>query len=96
MCNEFHGLRASGFQHVALASALLISVKQELQKLREFRASGFHNVILALTPRAFVLNIGKTSRIEGCSFSNCGSRLSAACTRSKHLQELQGLRAGGF
>eukprot|EP00959_Pyramimonas_sp_CCMP1952_P286919 6000129-Pyramimonas_sp.AAC.1 len=34
--------------------------------------------------------LAKVSRIEGGSFSRCGSRLSAARIRFKHLQEFCG------
>eukprot|EP00959_Pyramimonas_sp_CCMP1952_P431289 9032848-Pyramimonas_sp.AAC.1 len=37
----------------------------------------------------------RASRIENGPFSICGSRLSAAHIRFKHLQELHALRAGG-
>eukprot|EP00959_Pyramimonas_sp_CCMP1952_P390590 8185164-Pyramimonas_sp.AAC.1 len=36
------------------------------------------------------------SRMEGQSFSKCGSRLHAARNRFQHLQELHGWRPGRF
>eukprot|EP00959_Pyramimonas_sp_CCMP1952_P369211 7733709-Pyramimonas_sp.AAC.1 len=61
----------------------------KLQKWQQFRTwtqGRFQHVVLALTSRAFVLKYVRASRVEGGSFSNCASRLSAAHTRSKQLQ----------
>eukprot|EP00959_Pyramimonas_sp_CCMP1952_P268547 5615148-Pyramimonas_sp.AAC.1 len=47
--------------------------------------------------RAFSFqNIARASRIEGGWCSNCGSRLSVARTRVKHVQEFHGSWAGRF
>eukprot|EP00959_Pyramimonas_sp_CCMP1952_P278865 5830850-Pyramimonas_sp.AAC.1 len=50
-----------------------------------------------MAPPTFVfLPVETVSRIEDGSVSKCGSRLSAAHTRSNNLQELHGLTAVPF
>eukprot|EP00959_Pyramimonas_sp_CCMP1952_P282052 5895195-Pyramimonas_sp.AAC.1 len=79
-----------GFQTVALALA------PRTLELHGLRKAPLKNVRLALAPRTLVLKNARASRIEGGSFSKCGSRLGAAHTRLKNLQELHGLRANPF
>eukprot|EP00959_Pyramimonas_sp_CCMP1952_P393831 8252317-Pyramimonas_sp.AAC.1 len=69
---------------------------KKLQELHGLRAGGFQNVTLALAPRTSAFKTcARVSRIEGGSFSKCGSRLSAA-NIPFYVQELHGLRTDGF
>eukprot|EP00959_Pyramimonas_sp_CCMP1952_P244112 5102948-Pyramimonas_sp.AAC.2 len=79
---------------------------QNLQQLRGWRAGPFHNVALAVSPRAFVSKVfngfkdggrfATASRMKAGPFSKCGCRRSAAHIRPKSLQQSQGWREGPF
>eukprot|EP00959_Pyramimonas_sp_CCMP1952_P051166 1069444-Pyramimonas_sp.AAC.1 len=49
-----------------------------VQQLHGLRAVAFQNGSLALALRTVVLKFASASRIQGGSFSKCGSRFSAA------------------
>eukprot|EP00959_Pyramimonas_sp_CCMP1952_P323008 6758877-Pyramimonas_sp.AAC.1 len=53
---EFHGVRASGIQHVVLTSAPRTFVSTMLCRLR---AGRFQNVVLTFAPRTFVYTLAR-------------------------------------
>eukprot|EP00959_Pyramimonas_sp_CCMP1952_P203104 4247452-Pyramimonas_sp.AAC.1 len=52
-----------------------------MREIHGWRASRFQKVVLASALRTIVFQTSRASRIEGGSFSKCGSRLSAAHIR---------------
>eukprot|EP00959_Pyramimonas_sp_CCMP1952_P180330 3770916-Pyramimonas_sp.AAC.2 len=93
---QFHGLRAGRFQNVTLALAPRAFVVTSCTSSTDWVRVVFKMWLSPGRRARFFYMCRRKTRIEGGSFSTCGSRLSAAHTRVKNLQQLHGLRAVVF